>query len=281
MARKLRVAAVCALVAVALAAAAVWAAYSAARQVQPFYAQAMKLEPEALERGRQELESRATALYSDVHNTSTWQALFTDEQINGWLAAELTQRSEFRSDDVAHSFREPRIAISPGVLTLGFTTTRGGVDTVVSADASVFLTEGGDIGVRLENVRAGTLPLPAAMVADEIARACRQLPFPVLWTGQDGAPAAIIKLGQDESADGARFTIDSIELTDGELYVAGHTEFANLRRTRLGRDRADAAPQIDLNEFELHLAPESSDAALEVARRRVRRNSATSHAKRP
>jgi hypothetical protein len=267
MVRKFRIVIVCALVLMAVAAAALWAAYSAARQVRPFYQQAMQLEPQVLERGRQELESRATTLYSDVRNTSKWQALFTDEQINGWLAAELEHRS---SDEIHQSVREPRIAISPGVLTLGFTTTQSGVDTVVSVDAAVFLTEEGDISVRLTNVRAGTLPLPATLVADEIATACQKLPFPVLWTEYDGAPAAIIKIGHDESAGGDRFYLDAIELTEGQLFVAGHTEFAAPRRAHLGDNRLDSAPEIDLSDYELHLTPEKSDAMLEVARRPAR-----------
>ena len=53
----------------------------------------LKIEPEVLERGSRELESRATALYSDAKQIGRWQALFTSEQINGWLATQLAENT--------------------------------------------------------------------------------------------------------------------------------------------------------------------------------------------
>ena len=70
-----------------------------------------------LERGSRELESRATALYSDARQVGQWQALFTAEQINGWLATQLVQNA---SGELPANIRDPRIAIASDVLTLGF-----------------------------------------------------------------------------------------------------------------------------------------------------------------
>ena len=91
-------------------------AYYAARQVRPFYKQALQIEPEVLERGSRELESRATALYSDARQHGQWQALFTAEQINGWLATQLAQNQD---GELPKNFRDPRVAIAHDVLTLG------------------------------------------------------------------------------------------------------------------------------------------------------------------
>src|SRR3712207_6240528 len=94
MVRKLRIAAVGS-IAVAVALAAVMSGiYFAARHVRPFYEQALKIEPEVLQRGSRELESRATALFSDAQQRGDWQALFTTEQINGWLAVQLSPEQQ-------------------------------------------------------------------------------------------------------------------------------------------------------------------------------------------
>src|ERR1700742_869588 len=130
MARKLRLALVGLTATAVLVSLALWTAYWATRQVRPFYQQALAIDPQTLERGKEELESRATALYTDAHQAGAWRALFTDEQINGWLAAELSNRSSDLGVKESHDFREPRVAISPGQLTLGFRTTQRGVDTV-------------------------------------------------------------------------------------------------------------------------------------------------------
>jgi hypothetical protein len=256
MARKCRLVLICVLGTAAILATALCAAYLAARQVRPFYQQALQLNPEALERGKQELESRATALYTDARQEGAWQAQFTDEQVNGWLALQL---AEFHAEDARNlqrDVRDPRIAILPDLLSLGFTTTRSGVDTVVSVDGSVFLTEDGDIAVRLVRVQAGALPLPIAMVADEIAAACQRMSLPVLWAENAGQPVAIIKVGSRDDSDGRRFAIDAIELKQGELFVAGHTDL-----------NSTANNGVKLNDYELRLAPGNTDSTLEVARR--------------
>ena len=137
------------------------------------------------------MESRATALYSDARQAGQWNAVFTVDQINGWLATQLTEKHAGQLPD---GIRDPRVAISPNVLTLGFRTSPGGIETVASVDASVFLTEDGAVAIRLMSVRAGALPLPVMQVADELAAACRELSLPVRWTQEAGQPVAVVEL---------------------------------------------------------------------------------------
>ena len=172
--------------------------------------------PQVLERGSRELESRATALYSDAKQVGHWQALFTAEQINGWLA---TQLAENAAGELPTNIRDPRVAIAPDVLTLGFRTSSGGVETVISVDAAVSLTEQGAVAIRLIAVRAGALPLPVLQLADELADACQKLKLPVRWTQQDGKPVALVEIRASEPV-----YVDDIQLDEGQLYVAGHTE---------------------------------------------------------
>jgi hypothetical protein len=267
MARKLRIAAWCTAGAlVSLLVLMAWA-YHAAQQVRPFYEQALQTKPEVLERGSRELESRATALYSDARQSGHWHAVFTADQINGWLALQL---DEFRDGELSDRIRDPRIAISPELLTLGFRTSSGGVETVVSIDAGVVLTDEGAVAVRLLSARAGALPLPVMQLADQIATACRELSLPVRWTHQAGKPVAIVELHSDESIGKRQFYIDEIKLGDAQLSVSGHThvrakdDIASQQTTpgqNVGRT------EIALDEFELRLAPRDERSALEVARR--------------
>jgi hypothetical protein len=253
MARTTRIAALGSLAAGAAFVLVLGGLYYAAQQVRPFYAQALRIEPEDLQRGRRELESRATALYSDARQQGQWRALFTSEQINGWLA---TQLAEDKAKELPKNFRDPRVAIAPGLLTLGFQTRTRGVETVISVDASVFLTDEGAVAIRLMSVRAGALPLPVLPLADEIATACEKLSLPVRWTQQENLPVAIVEIRSDSSTEKRQFYIDTIELGDSELYVAGHTEVGTT-----------AAAEINMAEYELQLAPSDNRSALKIARR--------------
>jgi hypothetical protein len=251
MTRKLRIAAVGSLVLAAVLLAALSGAYFAARQVRPFYEHALRVEPAALEQGSRELESRATVLYSDARQPGQWQALFTAEQINGWLA---TQMTEDRASELPADIRDPRIAITPNLVTLGFRTLSGGIETVVSVDAAVLLTTDGTVAIRLVSVKAGALPLPVMQVADELAAACQELSLPVRWTQEAGQPVAVVELHREASTDKRQFFIDSIELGDSEVYVAGHTELKD-------------GSEIELSDYELRLTPSDPTSALEMARR--------------
>ncbi len=268
MARKYRIAAIGVFAFIALLAAIAGGAYYAARQVEPYYEEALRTEPEVLQRGSRELESRATALYSDAKQIGRWQALFTVEQINGWLA---TQLANEKANGLPPTMRDPRVAIARDRLTLGFRTKPGGVETVISVDASVLITEDGNVGVRFMSVRAGALPLPVLQLADELATACKKMKLPVRWTQENGRPIAIVNLTNSASADDREFFIDSIELRDNEMYVAGHTESGNGQghaAPRIAQSKRSAAKNVPLDDYELRLTPSDGSSALEIARRK-------------
>jgi hypothetical protein len=266
MPRKYRIAAIAVLVIIASIAALLGCAYYAAQQEQPYYEQALRAEPEALQRNGKELESRASVLYSDVKQVGRWRALFTDEQINGWLA---TQLVTILGGKLPDEMRDPRVATTANQLTLGFRTRAKGVESVISVSASVLVTEGGDIGIRFESARAGSLPLPVMAFAEQLAMLCSKAKLPVRWTYQNGHPTAIVAIAS-KASDSRDFFVDSIELRQGETYVAGHTEVANRvsgesqprTRSKRGRKR-----DLAMNDYELRLAPNNEHAALEIARR--------------
>ncbi len=263
MARKFRIAAIGSVVVTALVVTILGGAYYAARQVRPFYEQALRIEPEVLERGSRELESRATALYSDAKQVGHWQALFTAEQINGWLA---TQLAENAGGQLPANIRDPRVAIAPDALTLGFRTSSGGVETVISVDAAVSLTERGSVAIRLIAVRAGALPLPVLQLADELADACQKLKLPVRWTQQEGKPVALVEIQASEPV-----YVDDIQLDKDQLYVAGHTEIDRGNSTAAdagGNSRAKADCGVGLGAYELRLTPKNGRSALEIAMRK-------------
>jgi hypothetical protein len=275
MARKVRIATVCSLLVTALIAVVLGGVYYAARQVRPFYTEALRAEPETLERGRQELESRATTLYTDAQRHGRWQALFTSEQINGWLATQLANNSD---GVLAKSVRDPRVAITHDALTLGFRTKSRGVETVISVEASVSLTEQGAVAIRLLSVRAGALPLPVMQLADEIAHACKDLKLPVCWTQQHGKPVVLVEIHSDKPQ--REFYIDAIELHENELYVAGHTDVALARSPaarNAARRPASRAHQVKLDEYELRLTPTGARSALQVAHRKSTEPASKSH----
>lgn len=220
MARKHRIAAIAVLVAaMGLAAMGLGGVYVALGREQPFYTAALQRDPQSLAVGSRELESRATTLYSETRQPGTWRGAFSEEQINGWLAVQLANTY---ADALPDEISEPRVSIDEGQLTLGFRTRRGGVETVVTAQAAVMLAENGQVAIRLISVHAGALPLPAMQVAEDISQACRELALPVTWTQVEGQPVAIIDVDRG-GARGKSILLKALEMRQGTIYVEGQT----------------------------------------------------------
>ena len=95
----------------ALAVLVAFSCYKATRWVPPFYAQKLALDPTALAVGESQMEQRVLNLQSDVLRLEEWQALFSDAQINGWLAGGL-QKKFPRA--IPSALSTPRVAISAG-----------------------------------------------------------------------------------------------------------------------------------------------------------------------
>lgn len=222
------------LVATTLVAGALGGVYAALGRVRPFYQEALALDPETLETGSRELESRATALYSEARQPGQWRAAFTSDQINGWLALQLV---EVYADALPEEVSEPRVAIDNDRLTVGFRARRGGVETVVSADATVMLTDEGEVAIRLLSVQAGAMPLPVMQVADDVSQACRELSLPVRWTQVDGQPVALVDVNHGASAKKAQIMLDAVELREDAIYLAGHTVAADQDESQAVMDR--------------------------------------------
>jgi hypothetical protein len=265
MSRKLRIAAIGALIVTTFLVAISGGVYYAVHQVRPFYEQALRIEPEVVEQSSRELETKATALYSDAKQVGQWQALFTAKQINAWLAK---QQEADKNGELLGKLRDPRIALSRDCLTLGFRYKSGGVETVFSVDASVFLTEDGSVGIRFKSASAGALPLPVAQAAEVLAAASKKRKLPVRWTQEKGQPVAIVNIASNASTANRDFFLDKIELRDGEMYVGGHTDIGNGQRTpRVARSHHSGNKDFELNQYELRLTPSDEHSALEIARR--------------
>ncbi len=221
MPRKLRIGVITLCVVAGLVAAAFGGVYIALGRVRPFYEQALQLDSETLQTGSRHLESRATALFSEARQPGEWRATFTSDQINGWLALRL---AEIYADSLPDEISEPRVAIGDDRFSLGFRARRGGMDTVISADVMVMLTEHGEIAIRLLSVQAGTIPMPVMQLADDLSKACQRMSLPVRWTQVNAQPIALVDVNLAANTKNTRVRLNTVKLRAGALYLAGQTE---------------------------------------------------------
>ena len=89
----------------------------------------MEIEPAALEAGSNRMLQQTTALASAVKKKDAWEALFTSEQINGWLAVDMVKNHPNVLPPMLH---DPRVAIDPTGITIACRFEQDSIDTVLS-----------------------------------------------------------------------------------------------------------------------------------------------------
>lgn len=194
--------------------------WRASRQVPEFYREAIRDEPAAQAEASDEMIHRATALASDVEHEGRWQATFTAEQINGWLAVDLVEN---HPNQLPPAVSDPRVAIEPDRLLLACRFRQGRFDTVLSLELDAYLAEPNVVAVRIGAARAGSLPMPLEGVVERISQAIEGARLRTQWRQADGDPVAMISIPPQSNRQGKRVEIDSFRLGDGEVHVAGRT----------------------------------------------------------
>jgi len=207
---------------VLLAVAAILGIYSASRRPPAFYRQALAASPETLAEEGQQFEHAALDLHNQLQEAGKWQALLTQDQINGWLATDLPAKFPHALPPAAS---QPRIAIGDGEFQIAVHYQQDGVDTVLSLAGDVHLTsEPNEVALRIDRARAGLLPVPLSRIIQEITTFAARSRLPLRWTEARGAPVALVRVPFDLDDDGKRrVLLDRLDLSQGTLHLAGRT----------------------------------------------------------
>lgn len=203
-----------------LAVAGVWL-WLAVRHVPHFYADALAVDPGEQQQASDKMVRRTTALSNDLHKDGHWDAVFTADQINGWLAVD---REENHPKLIPHEFHDPRVAIHDGQLIVGCRYESGQMNTVLSLTGDVYLQSPNVLGVRIERARAGAVPLPLKDVTSKLVAACENIGCKVELREVGADPLLLLTLPlPDNSARDGTIRVETVELREGELHIAGQT----------------------------------------------------------
>ncbi len=193
--------------------------YTAAQQVPVFYSAALVMPPAAAEKAGDEFSDQAFALANDAKQEGAWSALFTDEQINGWLATDLKEKHPLL---LPPNFTHPRVKLLDDHVQVGVRYTVRGVETVAWMDVDARMTDTHEIALRFRDIRAGAVPLPLATILDAVTTGAKELDLSLRWTSMDEDPTAVISLPQSIK-HGLRFELAKLKLAEGKLFVSGQT----------------------------------------------------------
>ena len=199
------------------------AAYRATQQVPEFYQAALAHQPALQKAAADQLERQVLELHNEARKPGRWEARFSQEQINGWLATDLPTKFP---GALPEGVFDPRVAIDTGRMQLAVRYDQGDVSTVLSLAGDAYLTDQpNEVAIHIEHVRAGAFPVPLAQFLDEISEHAGDAGLPIRWAEQDGDPVALVTLPLDRAEfKGKQLQVERLEIAAGEIVVSGRTE---------------------------------------------------------
>jgi hypothetical protein len=182
------------------------AAYRATQQVPEFYQHALAQQPREQKAAADQLERQVLELHNEARRPGRWEARFSQEQINGWLAADLPTKFPGALPDGVSA---PRVAIDPNHMQLAVRYDKGDVSTVLSMAGDAYLTDQpNEVAVHIDHVRAGAFPVPLAQFLDDIAERFIEAGLPL----------------DRKEFKGQQLQVERLEICDGEIVVSGRTD---------------------------------------------------------
>lgn len=204
-----------------IAAVVLW---RAAQHEDQWYREAVHIESAAIEQEQlagEEFERQAIDLSNTARRAGAWEARFSDQQINGWLASDLNERFP---KALPSSVRDPRVKFETDLARLACRLTNSQIDAVLVVGVDVYLTDQpNELAIRLREARTGLVPVPKARVIDVVSQAAKKANVPVKWAQNDGDPVALIKIPDSYQEIEGRLILEGVELREGEIYFSGRT----------------------------------------------------------
>lgn len=217
MSRRTKAAGIIVLVlAAAACAGAAYVAY-ALQQVDPFYADAVKVDPaEAAAAGRQ-LEERVAELNAPKPHDH-WQAKFTEDEVNGWLAAVLKERLP---ELLPPQVQDPRVRLADGRVDIAYRYVGNPLTTVVTLETEPRMAREGLLAIRLVAARAGIIPVGESLVIQEVDLLAQQLNWPIEWSHVDGHLELSVPMRDLFSTNDEQRTLADVDFNAGEVVLGG------------------------------------------------------------
>ena len=199
-----------------------WWAVEQTQHVPEFYAHASDRLPESTVKASQHLEAEVEQLQSQVARQGSWNASFSVPEVNAWLIEELPRKFP---KWLAKGASEPRIAIEDGRLLAAARYKDRRIDTVISCELEVELTEQPNmLALRINKLRAGALPLPLSKFAIGISKEAAKGGIDIRWDVTETGPVALVSVPSEHPEYVlSPVIVESIQLIDGTLELSGHT----------------------------------------------------------
>ncbi len=175
-------------------------------------------------RGQREAKAKhfvasSLQLRNDITNERDWQAVFTDQEVNAWLAEDLVS---YFADQIPPEVHEPRVAFGADRISLAFQLDRGPIRTVFWVVAQARVPEDNVLSLTFEKIRAGVVPVPAERLIGPITDQARDHGLDLRWTTEGGLPVATVRFAKDRGL--SDIVLERLSIRKGQIRLSGRSD---------------------------------------------------------
>ena len=187
-----------------------------------FYTRATEQNPEKTAEASRRLRADVKQFQEDTSKVGSWNAQFSDDQINAWLMEELPKKFPRL---LARGASDPRVVIEDNRILAAVRYKNRRIDTVISCEVEVALTEQPNmLALKVSGLKAGALPLPLSKFQKGISKEAATGDIDVRWDHNETGPIALVTVPSEHPGYVINpVTVESVTLLDGTLKLAGHT----------------------------------------------------------
>ena len=184
-----------------------------------FYREMVKQPRVNREKEAKRFVAQSLQLRNDICNEPTWEAVFSDEEVNAWLAEDLVTHF---ADQLPPEVHEPRVRFELDQVTLAFGLDQGPVRSVIWVVARPHVPGPNVLELTIEKIRAGMLPVPAEKVLDRITQHARAQGLDVTWKCEGELPVAVIRYTPHDGRDDVK--LERIDIREGQIRLGGRSD---------------------------------------------------------
>lgn len=184
-----------------------------------FYRKKFRIPSAARKQEARKFVVQGMRLRNDIMNEPRWEAAFSDQEVNSWLAEDLVTHF---ADQIPKGVHEPRVVFEPDRATFAFQLDQGPVRSVVWVVVSVRMAEQNVLALTIEKIRAGVVPIPAEKLLEPITAHARARGLDIRWEQDGDLPMALIRY--DPNARRRDVVLEKLEILEGQVRLSGRSD---------------------------------------------------------
>ncbi|HLJ94670.1 MAG TPA: hypothetical protein VKU02_15900 [Gemmataceae bacterium] len=192
------------------------------RHEPAFYARSAMPEGPQRTKSSGEFVGEFARLLFGISDKRQWDARFTEEQLNSYFQEDFLKEHP-NDQPLPEGIRDPRVALEPDKLRVGFRYGPPTWSTIVSIDLRVWLVakEPNVVALEFQGVHAGALPISSQSLLECASEAARRHDIDPTWYRHNGHPVLLLRFQAGRSRP--TFQVQQFDLHQGMLSISGRS----------------------------------------------------------